>query len=66
VPGLFKYFITLTGAKINMRRHFKGRECQYCNVDCFMNTALRQILKQWLWQDPQFRGVVLFCYCPYQ
>jgi hypothetical protein len=65
-PGLCKYLITLAGAKVNvMRRHFKGRECQYCNVYCFMNTAIRQILKQGLWQDQQSRGVVLFCYCPY-
>jgi hypothetical protein len=51
VPGLCKYLMTLTGARVNvMRRHFKGRECQYCNGYCLMNTAIRQILKQGLWQ----------------
>jgi hypothetical protein len=67
VPGLFKYLISLTGAKVNViRRHFQGRECQYGNVDALMNRALRQILKQRWWHDPQSRGVVLFCNCPYQ
>jgi hypothetical protein len=59
-PGLCKYLITLTGAKVNvMRRHFKGRECQYGNVDCLRNTALREILKQGWWHDPQSRDIVL-------
>jgi hypothetical protein len=50
-PGLCKYLITLTGAKVNViKRHFKGRECQYSNVYCLMNIAIRQILKQGLWQ----------------